>query len=41
VTPEEEARQEIDKQLAARGWTVQDHKSMDLSVGSGVQPIAQ
>lgn len=36
VNPEEKARQEIDRQLAACGWTVQDHKSMNLSAGSGL-----
>jgi len=31
MTPEEQARQEIDQQLAACGWTVQDHKAMNLT----------
>ena len=36
MTPEEQARQEIDKQLAACGWTVQDHKAMNLSAAAGI-----
>lgn len=36
MTPEEKARLEIDRQLAACGWTVQDHKSMNLSAGPGI-----
>ena len=36
MNPEEKARQEIDRQLAACGWTVQDHESMNLSAGPGV-----
>ena len=32
MIPEEQARQEIDKQLAACGWTVQDHKAMNAVV---------
>ena len=36
VSPEEKARLEIDRQLTACGWTVQDHKAMNLSAGSGI-----
>lgn len=36
MTPDEEVRREIDKQLAACGWTVQDHKSMNLSAAPGI-----
>ena len=36
MTPEEKARQEIDRQLVACGWIVQDHKSMNIMVGPGV-----
>jgi type I site-specific restriction endonuclease len=32
MPPEDQARQEIDRQLAAAGWEVQDHRSMNLSV---------
>ena len=36
MTPEEKARQEIDRQLAACGWLVQDHKAMNIMAGAGV-----
>ena len=36
MTPEEKARQEIDRQLAACGWLVQGHKAMNIMAGSGV-----
>lgn len=36
MTPEEKARNEIDRQLAASGWLVQDYKAMDLSAGRGI-----
>ncbi|MBI4194436.1 MAG: DEAD/DEAH box helicase family protein, partial [Betaproteobacteria bacterium] len=36
MTPEEKARQEIDRQLVACGWIVQDHKAMNIMAGSGV-----
>ena len=36
MTPEQEARANIDAQLAAAGWLVQDHKKMHLSAGPGV-----
>jgi type I restriction enzyme R subunit len=35
-TPEEQAREEIDRQLEARGWAVQDHKKMNISAAPGV-----
>ena len=35
-TPEELARIEIDRQLIACGWIVQDHKAMNIMAGSGV-----
>ena len=34
--PEEEARKEIDEQLEAAGWTVQDYKELNLGAGLGV-----
>jgi len=33
VTPEQEARQEIDRQLERCGWIVQDHSQMNISAG--------
>ncbi|MEO1497869.1 MAG: DEAD/DEAH box helicase family protein [Planctomycetota bacterium] len=36
MDPEAKARQNIDAQLAAAGWAVQDADAMDLSVGVGV-----
>lgn len=36
MTPEEKARQEIDAQLAACGWRVQDYHDLDLSAGLGI-----
>jgi hypothetical protein len=30
MTPEEEARQEIDRLLGAAGWQVQDYKNLNL-----------
>ncbi|MDE0356860.1 MAG: hypothetical protein OXN92_03850, partial [Gammaproteobacteria bacterium] len=36
LTPEQRAREEIDGQLAACGWTVQDFSSMDIHAGRGV-----
>ena len=36
MTPEEEARQEIDRQLAECGWVVQDRRAMNIFAGSGV-----
>lgn len=36
MTPEEKARQEIDRQLEQCGWIVQDHKNMNISAGQGV-----
>ena len=35
-TPEELARIEIDRQLIACGWIVQDHKAMNIMAGPGV-----
>jgi type I restriction enzyme, R subunit len=35
-TPEEIARDKIDKLLDASGWAIQDKKHIDLSAGSGV-----
>jgi type I restriction enzyme S subunit len=39
VTPEEQARQEIDRQLAACGWVVQNHKAMNIMAGRLRQSI--
>jgi type I restriction enzyme R subunit len=36
VEPEQKARLEIDRQLTAAGWIVQDHKAMNLAAGPGV-----
>lgn len=36
MTPEEKARQAIDRQLAQCGCQVQNHAEMDLSAGLGV-----
>jgi len=36
MTPEQEARQDIDKQLEAAGWTLQDYKQLNLGASLGV-----
>ena len=36
ATPEEKAREQIDRQLEAAGWVVQDVKGIDLTAGLGV-----
>lgn len=36
LTPERRARQQIDAQLVASGWVVQDYKSLDFAAGRGV-----
>ena len=36
MTPEAQARQEIDAQLSACGWVVQDFKAADFSAGRGI-----
>lgn len=36
LTPEQRARQEIDKLLKAAGWAVQDYKAMNLAAARGV-----
>lgn len=36
MTPEKMARLEIDRQLQACGWIVQDRKEMNISAGRGV-----
>jgi type I restriction enzyme R subunit len=36
MTPEQQARQNIDAQLLASGWIVQDYTKMDLSAGRGI-----
>ena len=36
MTPEEKARQEIDRQLVQCGWQVQDYREMNISAGPGV-----
>src|SRR5437773_5189249 len=35
-TPEQKARREIDADLTAAGWLVQDSKDIDLTVGRGI-----
>lgn len=36
LTPEQQARVEIDAQLVAAGWLVQNHIDMELSAGNGI-----
>jgi len=36
MKPEDQARQDIDRQLTACGWTVQDRASMNIHAGPGV-----
>ncbi|HUQ69946.1 MAG TPA: DEAD/DEAH box helicase family protein [Planctomycetaceae bacterium] len=36
MTPEQKARQQIDRQLEQAGWVVQDHRQMNISAGLGV-----
>jgi type I restriction enzyme R subunit len=36
MTPEEKARRNIDRRLAACGWVVQDRDEMDITAGPGV-----
>lgn len=36
MTPEELARQRIDRQLEQSGWSVQDYRQMNISAGLGV-----
>ncbi len=36
MTPEEEARQEIDRLLEAAGWQVQDYKNLNLGTALGI-----
>jgi len=36
VTPEQKARQQIDRQLEQAGWIVQDYRQMHITAGLGV-----
>ena len=36
MTPEEQARKEIDRQLSAAGWEIQDLADLNLGASSGV-----
>jgi type I restriction enzyme, R subunit len=36
LTPEQKARIEIDADLVAAGWLVQDHSDLDLTAGRGI-----
>jgi hypothetical protein len=36
LTPEQKARQDIDRQLERCGWVVQSHRDMNISAGLGV-----
>jgi type I site-specific restriction endonuclease len=36
MTPEETARQDIDRLLTAAGWVVQNYKEVNFSVGRGI-----
>ena len=40
-TPESLARENIDAQLAACGWTVQDRARMNLYAGRGIAEIGR
>ena len=35
-TPEQKARREIDADLTAAGWIVQDRDGLDLTAGRGI-----
>lgn len=41
MKPEDHARQDIDRQLTACGWTVQDRASMNIHAGRGVAASPQ
>lgn len=36
MTPEEEARRNIDRSLSKAGWVIQDYKDLNLSVNPGI-----
>ena len=36
MTPEDQARQQVDQQLEACGWTIQDRKEMNIYAALGV-----
>jgi type I restriction enzyme, R subunit len=36
LSPEKRARRQIDAQLTACGWVVQDYKAVELSAGRGI-----
>ncbi|MDD3179246.1 MAG: hypothetical protein PHQ04_02725 [Opitutaceae bacterium] len=36
MTPEAQARQQIDAMLVAAGWTVQDYKALNLAAARGI-----
>src|SRR4051812_17108393 len=36
MTPEQQAREEIDRQLKQCGWVVQTYRDMNLSAGPGI-----
>jgi type I restriction enzyme R subunit len=36
LPPEQRARQQIDAQLTACGWVIQDYKSMNLGAARGI-----
>ncbi len=36
MTPEQKARQQIDRQLEQAGWVVQDRRQMNITAGQGV-----
>ena len=36
MSPEESARQEIDKQLTVAGWVIQNYRALNLSAGRGI-----
>ena len=41
MTPEEKAREEIDRALVACGWIVHDHRAMIITAGPGVAVRAE
>src|SRR5678815_5663780 len=36
LTPEQQARQQIDAMLVASGWIIQDYKALNLGAGLGI-----
>ena len=36
MTPEEKARQDIDRHVVQAGWNVRDYRQMNISAGLGI-----